>query len=81
VTKEVISLQQPVSDDKYNEIKPIFQLFDEDENGTIDVAATYYCMRAIGLPMHRNEVEKLFKRLNKQEISFNDFVQVFHADS
>jgi len=59
-------------------LKELFQLCDEDKNGTISKKELKSVMNELGVPTDESEVNLLFKRLdinNDGSITFSEFVK------
>jgi Ca2+-binding EF-hand superfamily protein len=61
------------------QIRKTFELFDEDNSGSVDKYELFYAMKMLGKPLSKQEVDSLFENfdVNKDgELNFEEFKKI-----
>ena len=70
--------------EKFNEYKEVFQLYDKDNDGQIDEESLLIAMRTLGFYPTEAMKENIFKEMNKNEgdsYDFNEFFDIMQRKS
>ena len=82
VTKFIRVLDIP--EDKINEYKEAFDMFDRDKQGTISCDEIYKIMKNYGNPMKKEEIENMIEEIDEDgdgEINFEEFVTMMEKQT
>ena len=82
VTKFIRVLDIP--EDKINEYKEAFDMFDRDKQGTISCDEIYKIMKNQGNPMKKEEIEYMIEEIDEDgdgEINFEEFVTMMEKQT
>ena len=82
VTKFIRVLDIP--EDKINEYKEAFDMFDRDKQGTISCDEIYKIMKNYGNPMKKEEIEYMIEEIDEDgdgEINFEEFVTMMEKQT
>ncbi|XP_010567463.1 PREDICTED: caltractin-like [Haliaeetus leucocephalus] len=69
----------PVSQEEREELREVFELFDPDGSGLIDVSDLKITVRALGCELREEEVERIFSECSEEgsgKLTFELFLQV-----
>lgn len=72
-----IILKFPKIDQSFRKCKTIFEQFDEDKNGTIDIKELKHCFEKLQVTFTNEEINDIFKTCDINDdmgISFNEFI-------
>ena len=73
-----------VPEDKINEYKEAFDMFDKDGSGTIDVNEIVKIMKNFGYPIKKSEAQKLISQIDDNgdgELDFEEFVTLMEKQT
>ena len=73
-----------IPEDKINEYKEAFDMFDRDKQGTISCDEIYKIMKNYGNPMKKEEIENMIEEIDEDgdgEINFEEFVTMMEKQT